>query len=44
MTYRLKIELSLSLWSGANKFLTPKYTAMVHSKERLKVCLPIMST
>ena len=22
----LKIKLSLSLWSGANKFLTPKYT------------------
>ena len=34
-TYRLKIKLSLSLWSGVKKNLTPKYT--VRSKERFKL-------
>ena len=32
--YQLKIELFFSLWSGANKFLTPKYnkkTKMMNS-------------
>ena len=41
ITYRLKIKLfSLSFWIRANKFLTPKYSVTVHSKERFKVCLP----
>ena len=29
ITYRLKIKPSLSLWSGATKFLTPIYTFAV---------------
>ena len=40
----LKIKLSLSLWRGVNKFLTPKYTATVRPQEGFKVWLPIMST
>ena len=42
--YHLSLENQIiSFWSGANKFLTPKYTVTVPSKERFKVCLPTMS-
>ena len=30
------LTISLSLWSGANKFSAPKYTVTVHSKERFQ--------
>ena len=37
--YYLSIKnqiISLSLWSGANKFSAPKYNVTVHSKERFQ--------
>ena len=43
INHRLKIKLFISLWSGANKFLTPKYNATVRSKEGFKVRLPVMT-